>query len=215
MNRKKINKYLYISAFFIAATVFLVGYIVGSSLNQIKLQSVYDLEHDIRIDALGNELAFELMKSDVCENINLSSHTEKLADIGNKLTYMEQYYGFNSSEVRSMKSYYSLLLVEHLILNENVKEQCGNINKQSVIYFYTNFEGCEDCEDQGKVLTNLHRNNPSFLIYSFEYAEDNEAIKYLKEKYDVERHKLPVIVINETPYYGFQSRDKLSEILIE
>ena len=212
MNRKKINPYLYIAAISITLLIFLLGYVIGSGLNELKLQEVYDLEHEIRVDSLGNELAYEMITSDICNYVNISSYTEEIAEIGKKLTYMENIYGHEDPQVINLKSYYSLLLVRHFLIHQQMEAKC-DIPEQQLIYFYTNYEGCADCEDQGKVLTNVHRESPVFNIYSFEYREDNAAITLLKQKYNIQQHKLPAIVINETPYYGFQSKEKIENLL--
>jgi hypothetical protein len=213
MKRKEINIYLYISAVAITTIVFLVGFIIGAGINQIKLQQVYDLEHQIRVDALSNELAYEIITEHVCESLNISVYTEQVTDIGKRLTYMENVYGYDSPQVVNLKSYYSLLLIRHMMINDKLLEECSAGGKPRVLYFYTNYQGCADCEDQGLVLTSVHRDNPKFLIYSFEYRENNTALEILKEKYGVEQHKLPTIVINDTPYHGFQSKEQLNELL--
>jgi len=168
MHRKKIKSSRYMAAFFFTVTIFLIGLMVGQYVSEKKLQIVYDLQQDLRVESLGNEMLFQLVSEDLCKNINLTSYTEEVSSIGKRLTYMESIYGYDAPEVWSLKSYYSLLLIRHWLLAEEAKKVCG-MKKPSVLYFYTN-EGCEDCEDQGLVLTNIHRNYPLFHIYSFEVA---------------------------------------------
>lgn len=124
---------------------------------------------------------------------------------------MESMYGFSSEEVIQLKSYYSLLAIRHWMLAKDLNDKC-NANRSLVIYFYTNY-GCTDCEDQGLVLTNLHRAYPFFNIYSLEYTLNNSAVNFLKEKYDVKTDRLPTLIINDEVYYGFQSRDALIKIM--
>lgn len=211
MHRKQIKSSRYFAAFFLTIIIFLVGFIIGEYISEQKLRLIYGLEQDLRIESLGNEMLFELVTEDLCENINLTSYTDEVSSIGTKLTYMEGIYGYNAPQVWSLKNYYSLLLIRHWLLAAEAKDVC-KIEKPLVMYFYTN-KNCVDCEDQGLVLTNVHRNYPFFYIYSFEVALDNAALNFLREKYDIQENRLPTLVIDEKVFYGFQSKDFLMEYM--
>ncbi len=212
MHRKQIKSSRYLSALAITIIVFLSGFILSSLVNEAKLQNVYDLENEIRVESLGNELVYNLISSDLCSNINLTSYTLELSTLGRKLTYMESIYGYDSAQVKNLKSYYSLLLLRHWIINNEANEKC-NYTKPNVMFFYSNYLDCVDCEDQGLVLTYVHKKYPFFNTYSFEFEEDNPGIKFLKEKYNLTSYRLPTLVIDEKVYYGFQSRDFLIDKL--
>lgn len=212
MERKKIKSSRYLSAFAITIVIFLLGFIVSSLVNEARLQKVYDLENDIRVQSLGNELVYKLISTDLCDNINLSSYTLELTKLGKKLTYMESVYGYDSPQVKNLKEYYSLLLVRHWIINQQASEEC-NISKSNVLFFYTNVGDCEDCNSQGMVLTNIHAKYPIFDTYSFEFTEETPTIMFLREKYDLNLYRLPTLVINDKVFYGFQSKDFLVEYL--
>jgi len=207
MDRKKLRSSRYVAALFFTIAIFLTGLMVGNFISETKLQQVYDLQNDLRVESLGNELLFQLVSDNLCDNINLTSYTKELSKIGQRLTYMETIYGYQAPEVLSMKNYYTLLLIRHLLIAEKVNEVCGQ-NTPLVLYFYTN-DGCTDCEDQGLVLTNVHKNYPLFNIYAFEYALDNPALDFLKEKYNINQSRLPTIVIDSQVHYGFQSKQFL------
>lgn len=213
MKRKQINSSRYIAAFAITIVIFLLGIMVSNVVNENKLSKVNDLENNIRVESLGNELVFDILSNDLCENINLTGYTKELSELGKKLTYMEGIYGYKNSHVANLKNYYSLLLIRHWLINEKAKETCEGIDTPSVLYFYSNFLDCGDCEDQGLVLTNVHKDYPFFNIYSFEYQESNPALDFLKEKYKIDPHRLPVVVIDGKVFYGFQSKDFLIDYM--
>ncbi len=212
MERKKIRTSRYLSALALTIVIFLLGFIISSLVNEARLQQVYDLENDIRVQSLGNELVYKLISTDLCENINLSSYTAELIKLGKKLTYMESIYGYDSSQVKNLKEYYSLLLVRHWIINQQAKEEC-NISKSNVLFFYTNLGDCKTCDNQGIVLTNIHDRYPIFNTYSFEFTEETPTIMFLREKYDINMDRLPTLVINDKVFYGFQSKSFLIEYL--
>jgi hypothetical protein len=212
MNRKKIKSSRYLAAFALTLVIFLIGYILGVMISEAKLQKVYGLSNEIRIESLGNELLFQLIERDDCGSINISTYTSELSTMGRRLTYMEELYGFDAPQVKQLKNYYSLLLIRHWMLSELLNDNCG-ADKPSVLYFYTNIGECEDCEDQGLVLTSVHKEQPEFHIYSFEYYQTNPALEYLKQGYNVTPSRLPTLVIDGEIYHGFRSKDFLKEQL--
>lgn len=208
MNRKKIKSSRYVAALALTIIIFLIGFIIGGVINGNRLQRVYDLEHDIRIESLGNELVYQMVTQDLCKNLNLSSYTSELSKLGKKLTYLESTYKYNKPQVENLKKYYSLLLIRHWIINEKANKEC-NVTTPSVLYFYTNYKKCNDCEDQGLVLTNVHQKYPFFNVYSIEFLESTPTLEFLKEKYNLSLDRLPTLVIDDKVFYGFQSKSFL------
>jgi hypothetical protein len=210
MERKKSRKLEYSLALAISLIIFLLGIMLGNAINEAKLSTIDVLGQDLRVAALGAELMIELVND--CADINNTAYTEEIVKVGARLTYMEQILGYDAPEVQNLKSYYSLLLIRHWIINEKLQKTCPDA-KEDVFFFYSNFVSCADCEDQGSVLARVHDLQNTFNVYSIEFTEDNQAITFLKNKYNIQEHRLPVVVINDTPYYGFQSKDTLLSIL--
>jgi hypothetical protein len=211
ISRKKLKTSRYIAGLVVAVSVFLFGYMLSSQINSGKLKELSDMEQDFRTEGLSNELMFQLVQSNLCNNINLTSYNLEISKIGRRLTYMESIYGFNSSEVVRLKEYYALLEIRHWILSKEINVKCG-YNIPLILYFYTN-TGCADCEDQGFVLTNIYNDYPFINTYSFESTLNNAAVNYLKSIYNISNSRLPTLVIDDKIYYGFQSKDALIEIL--
>jgi hypothetical protein len=211
ISRKKIKSSRYIAALAITLLIFLLGYMASSEINKTKVDKLNYFEQDLRIESLSSELLLQLVQKDLCNSINLSSYNEELASYGTRITYLESMYSFSSQEVVRLKNYYSLLEIRHWMLANDLNTKCDQ-NRSLVIYFYTNY-GCTDCEDQGLVLTNLHKTYPFFNIYSFEYTLNNSAIDFLKQRYNIPTNRLPAVIINDKVYYGFQSKDTLIKLM--
>lgn len=211
IERKKIKSSRYIAALAITLLIFLLGYMASSEINKNKVEQLAYFEQDLRVESLGSELLLQLIQKDLCNSINITQYNEELSLYGKRITYLESIYSFSSEEVIGLKNYYSLLEIRHWLLAKDLNEKCSQ-NKSLVLYFYTNY-GCEDCEDQGLVLTNVHRDYPFFNIYSFEYTLNNSAVNFLKERYNIQTNRLPALVINDEVYYGFQSKKTLIEIM--
>ncbi|MFW5977590.1 MAG: hypothetical protein ACOCQQ_03695, partial [Candidatus Nanoarchaeia archaeon] len=107
MHRKKIKSSRYVAALAITIVIFLLGFLVSNMINEHKLERVYGLENDIRVESLANELVFEIVSADLCKNINLTTYTTEIAQLGKKLTYMEGIYGYENPHVQNLKNYYS------------------------------------------------------------------------------------------------------------
>lgn len=208
MNRKKIKKSYYLAALSITICIFLFGYLLGSHINNLKLQQIYDLEHEIRISSLSNELALELLSQDSCNSAAAGVYAEETAELGRKLTYMESIYGYDSPQVKNLKSYYSLLLLRSYLIDQESLNVCGG-NSSQILFFYSNYIDCDDCEKQGLLLTDLYNSGYPLKVYSFEFAESNAALNLLKIKFNISEDNLPVLVINDQVLGGFQSKSEI------
>ena len=209
--KRRIDAAKYLIAVAVAVVIFLFGYMASSQINSEKFRQLEEMTQDIRTDALSNEILFQLVQSSACETLNTTEYNLDLYQIGKRLTYMESLYGFTHPEVIRLKEYYSLLEIRHWLLSREINEKCGK-RTRLVLYFYTN-AGCNDCEDQGVVLTNIHNDYPVMNIYSFEYYLNNSSVEYLKKIYNITPNRLPTIVVDGKVYYGFQSKEELLKIL--
>lgn len=96
---------------------------------------------------------------------------------------------------------------------QEVSEKCG-LEPIFILYFFSNKGDCEDCEEQGYVLTALSRDYPQLRVYSFDYNLENPALQTLIQINNVE-NDLPALVINGLPYYGLHNVEDIENILPE
>lgn len=210
MDRKKIQFSKYITAFAITLLVFIAGVTLGSYNDRKKLAIVDDLEQDIKMNTMGTEIQYLLMTDSPCTFVNSTQMAIELGNLGSKLTFMESQLGTDDKRVLELKEYYHLLELRHWLFLKNAKKEC-NKNFELMLYFYSNEGDCRDCEEQGHVLTYVHKKNPLFNIYSFDVNIDNPALNTLKERYNI--RTTPTVVINETIHEGFMSTDEVMEAL--
>ena len=210
MDRKKIQFSKYIAAFAITLLVFIAGVALGSSSDRKKLAIVDDIEQDIKMNTMGTEIQYLLMTDSPCTFVNSTQMAIELGNLGSKLTFMESQLGTDDKRVLELKEYYHLLELRHWLFLKKAKEECDK-NFELVLYFYSNKGDCRDCEEQGHVLTYVHKKNPAFNIYSFDVNINNPALNTLKERYNI--RTTPTIIINETIHEGFMSTDEVMEAL--
>ena len=137
----------------------------------------------------------------------------EINSLAKRLSYMEEQRGTNDVEVISLKKYYSLLQIKDYLLLRERARQCGE-QPLSILYFYSNKGDCEECTKMGHVLTSMRENYDKLHVYAFDYNLDLSVISTLKSIYKLE-DRLPVIVINRKPHYGFQTREEVEKFIPE
>ncbi len=190
--------------------IFTSGLYIGSYTTNLKVQSLYNMQNEISSEVLGTELQYLIMEEKICSLADMHTLTEDIEKIGGRLTAMEAQLGFQNKAVLSLKEYYHLLEIRHYLFMKNAKEKC-NKDYDLVLYFYSNAGDCDDCQEQGYVLSYVNKKYPVFNIYSFDVNIDNPAIKALKQVYNIT--KTPTIVIDDVVYAGFQNRETLISLL--
>jgi hypothetical protein len=199
-----INSKKYISVLTITIAIFGMAILVSSMLSERKLAELREIQNQVTQDILASETQFALLEETSCKDIGKSFLSQELGTLGERLAYAENQ-GFNDSEVGSLRRNYSLLQIKDYLLMKRVTEKCGT-SPVFILYFYSNEGDCDDCQKMGYVLTALQEKYPSIRIYSFDYNLDLEAVQTLIRIYKVEP-RLPAIIINSDPYYGFRTLD--------
>lgn len=203
MKRQKIEASKYLAAFAMTTVIFLIGFIVGGYINENKLNIIDNLQQDLTKNTISSELQFILLTEHPCEFIHAGQLTKELYDIGTKLDFMETKMGKKNEEVIKLKEYYSLLEIRHWLLMKRANKEC-NTSYDLILYFYSNIGDCDDCEQQGYVLSTIHKKYPEINIYSFDFNIDDPALEAIKDIYGIKN--APSLVINGNTEEGF--RDK-------
>jgi hypothetical protein len=199
------KKYIY--AFLITALIFGTAIYASSRLGNKKLAEVRDIEDKLSLDILSSETQFALLEETLCKDVGNTYLSKEVGNLAERLSFAETENPKNDPNVINLKKYYSLLEIKDYLLMKKITAKCG-VRPTFILYFYSNLGDCEDCTKAGYVLTALHDKYPDLRIYSFDYNLDLEAIKTLTSIYKVE-NRLPALIINGDPYYGFRSLEDL------
>ncbi len=189
----------YVAAFAITTLIFIVGIIVGNYISSQKLSTIDALQRDLTQKTISSELQYLLMSEHPCESVDASELTQELFDIGSKLDFMENQLGKTNADVISLKAYYSLLEIRHWLFLKKAKKECG-VDADLIVYFYSNEGDCPECQQQGYVLSTIHRNYPSVNIYSFDINIDDPAVVTLRRIHGI--YDAPTLVINDEVLQG-------------
>lgn len=204
----------YAVAFGITALIFGTALYASNYFNDLRAAEIRTAQDNISIDILSIETQFDLLAEHSCRDISESSVlSTELLSIAERLSYLETQSGVDSEELTPLRRYYSLLQIKDLLLMQRVAEKC-RLNPVFILYFYSNDGDCEQCEEQGYVLTALAQDYPQLRVYSFDYGLPLSPLRTLIQIHDV-GEDLPALVIKDTVYYGFHDEDAINEILPE
>jgi len=208
--RQSISKTKYLAVFATTTLVFLIGLIIGNQISSFKLKNIDELTESLKIESMAIELQYLLVSEEPCLSFNSTSLSEELYEIGSRLDYMENRLGSNNPSVLHLKEYYSLLEIRHWLFMKKTRKEC-NRSTTLILYFYSNRGDCPRCEEQGYVLSYLHKKYPDLNIYSFDINIDNVALNTVKNVYKITES--PAMIINDKAYTGFISSRKIEELL--
>lgn len=202
----------YVIAFFITAFLFLTAFYLSNFFSNKKIEEIRNIENSISVDILSSETQYDLLSELSCNNVDDSILSQELNDLAAKIEFSEEQGIGSDSEIQGLKKYYSLLQIKDYLLMKKAEEKC-NIKITSIIYFYSN-KGCDDCQKQGYILTDVRQNYPNVRVYAFDYDLDLSALKALIAIYKVkEPEKLPALIINNKVYYGLQQFEDIQKIV--
>ena len=210
-HEKVFQKSNYLAAFALTLLVFGAGILLGNHFSSSKLNQIEGLQQELNAQTLGAELQTLLLTEFPCSSFN-STLTEELFDVGSKLDYMEGRLGKTNKEVLTLKEYYSLLEIRHWLLLKLAKDRCGT-EYNLVLYFYSNLGNCDVCEQQGYVLSTLHKKYPHLNIYSFDATIRNPALQTVKTIFGI--RSVPTLVINGQVLTGFKNKNEIENLLFK
>jgi hypothetical protein len=199
----------YIITFIITALLFITAFYLSNYFNNKKTADIKATADKISIDLLSSETQFDILKQSSCNQLDGSILADELDALGDKLNYMESQVGSTNSEVIQLKKYYSILQIKDYLLMSNYGKEC-HTKSVSIVYFYTN--DCQDCKNQGYVLTYLRDTYPGLRTYSFDYNLNLSALETLISLYKVP-NKMPAFLINNKLYNGFMSTEDIEKII--
>ena len=194
----------------LAITLVIFGATIGISMwiDNARVENIRALQDSISLNILSSETQFNLLKNANCEDVFNSDLATQLADMGNRLAFLESTGHSNDTDVISLRQYYYLLEIKDYMLISSATK-CP-IRPTTVIFFYK--PNCAECDKQSDVLTYLRRHYPDNIkIYSFDYSLDVPAVVTLANVNKVENPN-PAIVVNGKTYEGFQSIDDVVAI---
>ncbi|MFT6361406.1 MAG: hypothetical protein ACJAV6_000574 [Candidatus Paceibacteria bacterium] len=201
----------YLIVLLITVGIFIVVFGLVALINNTRLANIDDLQRQITADLIATETQFDLLKTAPCRSIENTILSQELDEFGRKLDFAQDSQGSTDTDVIQLKKYYSLLQVKDYLLMEEFAGKC-DIEINSILYFYG--YDCDDCIQQGLVLTEFKKRYPEMRIYSFDTNLDFSVINTFASLYEF-GDEYPALIINNETYQGLQGLDALEEIFPE
>lgn len=208
-NSKEFSRERALLALFITIVIFAAGITIGNYATTKKFEMVQDLSEQLQVQTLGIEVEYQILEENICENDEILYLTEDLFALSEKLDFMENSLGYDDQRVVDLKNYYFILQSKHWLLAKKRAETCNienTINNTIVLYFYQNKDDCEQCQQQGAVLTYLRKKYDDMKIYSFDTDATVSVVPVLKKIYGLQ-NETPALVINDQPHTGYLNVD--------
>jgi len=199
----------YVIAFLITVIIFATAIFLTNYLNGKRMDNVRVIQDKIAIDIMSSETQYSLLSESSCKDVGKTTLSDELNSLGQKLTFQENSLAADNQELALLKTYYSLLQIKDYLLVKKVAEKCNRKNV-FILYFYKN--DCQDCNEQGFVLTHLREKYPDLRVYSFDAGLNTPALQTLVSMFEI-KAPFPVIVINEKTYPGLMDENNIIKIL--
>ena len=197
------------ASFALAVLIFVSGIYLGNLITEGKASDIANIEKQARLELENIIVESMILEENPCVNPTILS--EKLNDLGAKLTYLEAEYSKSDPRILELKEPYTLFEVRHYLEMKKMIEEC-NYNYTLVLFFYSNSQENEGIsEEQGFVLDYLRKKFGNVKIYSFDADLDTGVIQTLKKINNIT--VIPSTVIDGKVYAGFHDKEEMEKVL--
>lgn len=207
ISRKNINTKRYILVFFVTVFVFLIGNLVGMSLENTRNIYIYEKIKESNFDigeltSLGNVMNYLIenernmscsdLKKIFLTSLDYLSYTEK------KILSFSKQTEYTIEDFSDLKKVYNEKVISFWLLSQKINSICEE-KLNTIIYFYSNLN-CDNCEEQGIYLDYLKKKyKQDILIFSLDMDLQSTSSGILKEVY-FEKKEYPLLYINGKSY---------------
>lgn len=210
---RRVKKYMLAMSLVIATVLFLVGFGLGMAFDNLRESEIDKLLTKSQLDMESFLLQQQILSKDLDSSTCTLAKTKfvelqsQRGEIGQKLDSYESK-ALTQTELNNLKRKHILLSVSSLMVLDNLKENCGFANLDSIIFFYKNDD--DTSTKQGLILDKVYERFPDTLtIFAIDANFSEEPlVDFLKDKYDITR--TPTIIINDkTKFEGLTQADEI------
>lgn len=209
-----ISKDVYILAFFITFGIFLLGLLLGFVIEGKRVMLVQEKNQEQKIDFSSAQLQYQFLQQ-LQNNKNcpalFTAFYDNLKDLEETRIRLEQYDRKATLDKKSfelLQREYFLAEMRYWLLASDIKQIC-DFDVVTALYFYSDEDSCDTCENQAFVLSYLKSLfGDKLLVFSFNAQIDHEPlIDLLKTAHNVTVY--PSVVVDAVTYNGFRDKDLL------
>lgn len=215
---RKFRKERYIAVAFFTFVIFIAGVLLGSVIDNERVDALSYESKVIDVDYKSNQLQFQYFTK--LDDMNQSCRVlpkvieismDTLSDSLEKIVNYKEEGIINDREYRLLERKYLLDNLKYWMFSETANERCGK-DVVTILYFYSD-KDCPICPNQGVVLTYFKKIlQDELLVFPVNIdIEEEPLIEMLMLSYNVT--EVPFVVIDDTPYGGFVTKNKMHEFL--
>jgi len=195
MKRTIQNKKRYVLAFLIGTLIFINGFVLTYAFSYIEYNRISNLQEKVSYQIFKDKLEFTIFNKNICDSNSFEQISDSLRFQGQMMDRLETKLGKNNKKVLFKKNFYTLVELEHFEFIKQMNKQCDS-NISVILFFYSNEDkDVEKSEEIGKLLDAVVKRNLNIVIYSFDVNLENDLIRELKQKYEIQLS--PTIIVNE------------------
>ena len=200
--------------------LFVSGFIIGYFFVNVNTNSLVNTLNSFEDDISDLETSLLLLnsfenKSLVCGFLEskVQDIKTKSEDLRNEVVQYEKEARIYTSEYRILKRKYMYMRIKHWLLLRQLEKEC-NVNYMDVLFFYSTERPCQECDDEGLILSYISEHVENFVSFPLDYDENIPSIQTLARLYNIT--ETPSIVIEgQYVYNGLITRDNLYSILCD
>ena len=211
---RKTSTRKYLLAFSITLVIFLLGIILGSFIDDARLNDAESMALEEKVNLRSLQLQQKFIDSGVADCKTLNHLLEQnINELGRKMAIVQGYDKdslFNEKMFKLQLQDYFLTELQFLYTSQEIDKKCEKDNLK-ILFFYDE----NALDTQGDILAYLKKLFGSkILVFSFNSNFKQEPmIPILLSNYKIKQ--FPTVVIDDKVYQGHQKVDKLMEHLCD
>lgn len=184
----------FVLAFFIASALFALMFLIAYSVAYLDYQQT---THYNRMISSSLAKMSDLLATKSCDSSQFIEASNLLDVVGSRIALLEERLGKNDKSLLQLKSAYTQIQIQHMLLVEKFNNNC-NSSFKILLFFYSNSpEKYDASERAGYVLQALKEKHPlQIMIYSFDTDLPYPPIAEFEKRYNITN--IPVVVLNNT-----------------
>jgi len=216
---KREMKGRYILAAFITVVIFLLGLLLGTTIEGKRVLYAQQTSKEQQLAFEGLQLQYnwitQLSQEKNCPALfkTFQDYMDKLAKSQERLETYSEDSTLDKTDFENLKREYLQAELNSWLLAERVKTSCNQTPLGTVLYFYSTDNLCPRCEEQALVLSYIKAIfNEKVLIFSIDSSlEEESMIPLLKSVYSITKY--PTLIVNDKKLDGLvTSNGMLNEL---
>lgn len=218
---KKLDPKIYVIAGVITTFVFIVGILLGFFINSFQVSHLANLVSSLESSVKNVELEFlffDVTDSEISCNYfgTEAARLGKLAEnLGLQVSAYEENRQIGETSYTSLKTKYTLVLIQEWLFLEKIKKTCPDVNYVTVLYFYTQNPDKETERNQQAFILDYYKNllGPQMMVFALDTSLNISIVNAMQNTYQIDEK--PSVVIGDKSYYLLSNTTKFEEILCQ